>query len=504
LVITNTVTIAGPGAGLLTIDGGGGASRIFEWRQTWYQSSQLWGVTATRGNTTDVGGAMLVISRLRVRDCRFVDNNADQGGAIFGAPGSVLTVIRSTLSGNQARVTGGAISASSVTLDSCEIRDNRANTGGGITSFGNLTIRQSTISGNTAGGGDGGGVYSPEGVVAKFVLTNCTVSGNVAVGAGGGIAVTIGSIQLDNSTVAYNVAKNGGGGGIRVGSSYGTFIRSSVVALNSAVIDPDASMLGANSTANSLFGTIPNSMNGWTFILPVGTNPRLGPLADNGGPTRTHALLPDSPCINLGANSQILATDQGGLPRVVGSAPDIGAFEVQPVRVAGVTVNDGSAQRSRVTSLTVNFTGAVSLPAVPGDAFRLVRQYDGAAVAVQAKLLGNSAVLTFTGGPLEAGSLADGKYTLTVRGSQVLKGLLDGNGDGMPGDDFVLVGNPATNHLYRMFGDSNGDGIVNQTDLLAFRLALFSTNPTFNADGNGQVDLADFLRFRRNLFRMVP
>src|SRR5262249_43579291 len=78
---------------------------------------------------------------------------------------------------------------------------------------------------------------------------------------------------------------------------------------------------------------------------------KLGPLASNGGPTFTHALLAGSPAIDKGANPAALANDQRGpgFPRVVGPAADIGAFEspfiVMPPTVVSVKVNDGSAQR---------------------------------------------------------------------------------------------------------------------------------------------------------------
>ncbi|MBX7106090.1 MAG: right-handed parallel beta-helix repeat-containing protein, partial [Gemmataceae bacterium] len=439
LIVTSALTIAGPGADLLTIDAGG-SSRIFEWRQPRNAISYLWGITATHGQTADAGGAMFVDSGLRVSNSRFVDNRSDMGGAIFVAPQSSLTITTSTLSGNRARTSGGAIfgdayPGSNIAVESCEIRDNFSNTGGGITSLGYLTLTRSTLSGNTATGGDGGGIYSVAWGGAGIRVYGSTISGNAAQGSGGGIAaIASNPLWIYSSTIVYNNAVTGTGGGILMTASQSLFVDSSIVSLNSAVAVPDVSSDYTFIVSKSLLGSTPTLKAIGALVLPIGTNPRLGPLADNGGPTRTHALLPDSPCINLGNNSQSLATDQRGLPRAVGSLPDIGAFEVQPVRVASVTINEGSAQRSRVTSLTVNFTGAVSLPAVPADAFRLVRQYDGAAVALQAKLAGNSAVLTFTSGPLEAGSLADGKYTLTVRGSQVLKGLLDGNGDGTPGD----------------------------------------------------------------------
>jgi hypothetical protein len=88
--------------------------------------------------------------------------------------------------------------------------------------------------------------------------------------------------------------------------------------------------------------------------LPVGTDLRLGPLADNGGPSKTHALLADSPALNAGSNPAGVPTDQRGSARVVGPAADIGAYEYRPVAVAGVQVNDGSAQRSEVRSRSLS------------------------------------------------------------------------------------------------------------------------------------------------------
>jgi hypothetical protein len=73
-------------------------------------------------------------------------------------------------------------------------------------------------------------------------------------------------------------------------------------------------------------GGISNGVNG----NMVGVDPLLGPLADNGGPTQTHALLPGSPAIDRGRNDLGLATDQRGFGRVAGRAADMGAFEVQP------------------------------------------------------------------------------------------------------------------------------------------------------------------------------
>jgi hypothetical protein len=175
-------------------------------------------------------------------------------------------------------------------------------------------------------------------------------------------------------------------------------------------------------------------------------------------------------------------------------------------RVAGVVVNGGAAQRSVVTQVRVAFDQHVTLPANPADAFRLVRQSDGAAVQLSAAVddtgAGTAVTLTFTGGAVDGISLADGRYTLTVLAGRVGAAgqALDGNGDGVAGGDFVLAGDPATNKLFRLFGDVNGDGVVNGADLAAFRAAFGTSVQPWSAcdvNGDGVIDNLDFFQFRR-------
>ena len=144
-------------------------------------------------------------------------------------------------------------------------------------------------------------------------------------------------------------------------------------------------------------------------------------------------------------------------------APDDGNSPVQvvaPARVASVVVNDGSAQRSMVNSLTVTFDGPVTLD--PG-AFELSRQ-DGSPVelTVAASVVNGQtvAVLTFAGPDIVGGSLADGSYTLVIRGDRVHDRCgreLDGDGDGAAGGD-------RTDAFFRLFGDSDGDRDVDLSD----------------------------------------
>jgi hypothetical protein len=165
--------------------------------------------------------------------------------------------------------------------------------------------------------------------------------------------------------------------------------------------------------------------------------------------------------------------------------------------LSSVVVNDGSAQRSRVTSLHLTFNQNVTLPANPAAAFQLKRQSDNAAVTLNATAAGNVVTLMFTGGAVDADSLADGRYTLTVLGSQINGGYFDGNGDGIPGDNYVMVGDPATNKLFRLFGDTDGDGSVATNDFVFFRQSFNGVNDIFDFDGDGFVSASDFVQFRR-------
>jgi hypothetical protein len=177
-----------------------------------------------------------------------------------------------------------------------------------------------------------------------------------------------------------------------------------------------------------------------------------------------------------------------------------------PTKITGVTVNGGTLQRSRVTSLTVGFDQVVNLPAGdPASAFLLTRQGDGTSAGLTAAVdnsTGKSLVtLTFPGPLASATSLVDGRYTLTVFAGAVTNanGQLDGNGDGVSGDDYVLVGNTTTNKLFRLYGDADGDGDVDAGDFGAFRAAFGGTGnlAAFDADGDGDVDAGDFGAFRQ-------
>jgi hypothetical protein len=223
--------------------------------------------------------------------------------------------------------------------------------------------------------------------------------------------------------------------------------------------------------------------------IPTGTPPQLD---------GSYVPLLTSPLINAGANPANLTNDVRGtgFARVRGKATDIGAYENQnvPATVSSVTINGGAAQRSRLYSVTVAFDRVLDLS---GNPFRVARQSDGLPLTFTVTTAGTSATLTFTG----ATPVPDGRYTLQLLAAAIPGGF-DGNGDVTPGDDYTLAGTPQ-NGLFRLYGDSNGDGRVDSTDFLAFRLGLSANNPIFDADGDGLVGAADFLQFRLRFLQVI-
>ena len=200
---------------------------------------------------------------------------------------------------------------------------------------------------------------------------------------------------------------------------------------------------------------------------------------------------------------------------------------VAPATVADVQVNDGSAQRSEVRSITVTFSGAVSFAGGNTNAaaaFQFQHLTDGNNVALSAAVSTNSSgqtvvTLTFAGAETDSVSgdnsgqlsLADGRYALTINGASVLDAngaALDGDGDGVIGGNYLsptdtLGGGAGQLQLFRLFGDANGDGVVDQLDLAQFRSAnnSSSTDSTYlaylDADNSGSIDQIDLGQFRQ-------
>ena len=187
--------------------------------------------------------------------------------------------------------------------------------------------------------------------------------------------------------------------------------------------------------------------------------------------------------------------------------------------VSGVALNReaGQTQRSRITSVDVEFDGLVQIDA---GAFELRMRDDGGVVdtafTLATNLSGKSvATLTFSGPRTRglAAALVDGNYQLTIATSKIRRlGTelsLDGNGDGLQGGDYVF-GTAATDNFFSLFGDSDGDRDVDGQDYGRFGLTLLKSqgdaafNPTFDSDGDGDVDGQDYGRFGRRFMKSLP
>jgi len=232
--------------------------------------------------------------------------------------------------------------------------------GGGIRNAGELTLTRVQVSGNSAEAGSGGGIFSG-GATSSLTIAQSAISSNVATTLGGGIAVD-GPMTLTDSTVSNNGGSITSGGGIYAfddsdaeivnttitanhavtqgGGLYAEsqpfqstkrpVLRNTILAANFAASNPDCG--GAPASGGHNLVGVGGACIDFTAAKGdlVGTaaaprDPKLGPLANNGGTTPTHALLAGSPAIN-GATS-CTATDQRGLVRSA-SACDIGAFEL--------------------------------------------------------------------------------------------------------------------------------------------------------------------------------
>ncbi len=364
-VVDDDVDIQGPGASVLTVDADGFNAFGFD-----FAASSISGLTITGGNSAGSfgdnsgGGIALYGGSLSVTGVVLTGNYADNdgGGAWCNSGDSsadaVMTITDSVITGNGARGAGGGLYVSSCDLAvvSTTVSGNTSEgNGGGLYSRGDSTvaIHNSTISGNQAVSA-GGGVFASGGTVG---ISNSTISGNTATSEGGGIYAVYTAVTLDQDTITNNSGATIGGVAIvegrgkSVGSTQTDAERSearsaaaapgqvessgTIIAGNTGT---DVGTVGELIATSSIIGSIDP---GTTFTdnggNQLGVNPLLGPLANNGGPTQTHALLAGSPAIDKGPNPvasfPLNDNDQrgAGFPRVVAGTVDVGAFEVQAI-----------------------------------------------------------------------------------------------------------------------------------------------------------------------------
>ena len=274
------------------------------------------------------GGGIANDGMLNVINSTFFSNTASGTGGGGIANTGMLTVTNSTFSGNNAYYLdgngiyyggGGIYNAltATLTVTNSTFFDNFASSGGGIANAGVLTVTNSIFSSNMATF-DGGGIVND----GALNVSNSTFSDNLAYYLDGGGIFNDGQLNVTNSTFSGNSAFFGNGGDISnwdgIATLLNTIVASSQYGENcyGAIANAGHNLDRYNSCS---WGTSNGSLSN--------TDPRLGPLADNGGSTLTMALLPGSPAINAGDDNGCPATDQRGLVRPVGPHCDIGAYE---------------------------------------------------------------------------------------------------------------------------------------------------------------------------------
>jgi hypothetical protein len=308
--LSSNIDIQGPGASSLTVRRDtGGEYRIFTVDSG--TTVALSGLVITNGYDYGLGGGIYNNGMLTLNN-----SNVSSNGSGIGNTGT-LTLNSSTISGNWDG--GGIWNAGALTLNNTSVSDNydvELDEAGGIYNYGTVTLNNSTLSGNECDW-FGGGIYNNSGALT---LNNSTVNGNRGSFGGGGIYNSGGTLTLNNSTLSGNYAGNGSrGGGV-----YGSLTaRNTIIAGNTASSGPDLYGNLASQGHNLIGNTQGGSGFDATDLLDM--DPLLGPLQDNGGPTRTHALLAGSPALYAGDPAQLGVPDQRGVVRAGGV--NIGAYQ---------------------------------------------------------------------------------------------------------------------------------------------------------------------------------
>jgi len=318
LSISDSVTLTGLGADQLTVDAGG-SSRVL---QISSGTVNISGLTFSGGNADAGGGIRVEAAATTTLTGMVIDGNTATTTSIFAGGGiinfGVLHVIDSTISNNTALHQQG---------------------GGIFNRSGTLTITNSTISGNHAGD-SGGGVRNYGVGGGSTAISHSTITGNTASNKGGGIHVVSGSVTASHSIISGNTATNEGNEIHR--ESSGTANLNDYNLLGDSSQTTAQALSGVSAGANDITATS-DGTDSTALASILDTT-----LADNGGPTQTHALPSSSPALDAGDPLFVGPPNEdqrgSGFPRVTGAAIDIGAFEHLPtVFVVDITADESDA-----------------------------------------------------------------------------------------------------------------------------------------------------------------
>lgn len=326
ITISKNLTLEGTGAAKTVIDGNHAGTVFVIPKNITATIKQL---KIRNGKTTGVdglGGGIRNYGTLTVQKVYVRDNQAHLGAGIYND--GVLTLQKVTLAHNQAAAFGGGLYSfinGTVALVNVGIIANRANVGAGIYNAHTLVASLSTVAGNTKGGG-----IASDGTL---VLVNTTISGNSDPGhTGDGLAILGGTAQLIHVTVTNNPGSPHGG--IYVTSGF-VWLYNSIVYGNGP--NPQCGTAKIGRFSDGGYNVLADqSCSYWPGSGSILANPRLGPLADNGGYNLTHALTASSPAIDLVPTNRCVSTDERGVARPIngdgkGKARcDAGAFEYEP------------------------------------------------------------------------------------------------------------------------------------------------------------------------------
>ena len=265
------------------------------------------------------GGGIHNTGLMELSGCSVSSNTAElaNGGGVFNAAGASLTFSQCTIAGNDADDGGGVQNVGLLMGFNSTLASNTADSfGGGMRNYGTATMRRCTVSANSAVVWGGGIMNWNNAGPATLTMTNCTISGNLA-DLGGGLS-NFDVATLSNCTVTANAFGIENLGPLNV--------KNSIIADNLYLdcLEPFTAMTGTNYDSDGSCGA------GFTQVTPAQL--QLAGLANNGGPTATHALLVGSIAMDQASDCSDffgipVPADQRGVPRAQGPGCDVGAFE---------------------------------------------------------------------------------------------------------------------------------------------------------------------------------
>ncbi len=436
--------LEGPGAALLSITGDG---------LNIQGTARLSGLTITQTHGIEIGGTATLV------DCTLSGNSGSVDGAIYNEGNAMLTGC--TISDNSSPNYGGGLFndfKSTLTLTGCTIVGNAAaNSGGGVFNLGTASLTDCTISGNTAAE-TGGGLANRQYSGATLALNACTIVGNFAGSIGGGLANAYHStMSLTDTIVAGNV------GGLDVVGGHGE--ASDVANAYGAGVTGTHDLIGPGGSGGIVGGSDGN------IVLTSLDGLSLGPLADNGGPTQTMALLPGSPAIGAGTAVAGVTTDQRGMP--LDSPPDIGAYQVGTLAVASIAPVTPDPRNTPLTSVIVTLNKPAGSVGIGTAALSL--SDDGGPNLIN----GDVTITLVSGSTYRIGGLSslttiEGSYTLTVDAADIT------DPGGNPG-----AGSQSTSWLMDTTPPTSGlDELPSEIDATSFTINVTA----FDAPGPGALE----------------